>query len=132
MQATYLSTQAGVFIVLTSDNSVTTVPVDPTNTDYANIMALVAAGELIIAPYVSPPPAPVTQVTMRQCRLELYRRNLLDQVQALIEASGGEAQIEWEYATLVYRDSPLVTALSEGLNLTISQVDQMFEDAAKL
>jgi hypothetical protein len=26
------------------------VPIDPANTDYANIMALVAAGELIIAP----------------------------------------------------------------------------------
>lgn len=26
------------------------VPVDPANTDYANIMALVAAGELTIAP----------------------------------------------------------------------------------
>ena len=26
------------------------VPIDPANTDYANIMALVAAGELTIAP----------------------------------------------------------------------------------
>jgi len=26
------------------------VPIDPANTDYANIMALVAAGELVIAP----------------------------------------------------------------------------------
>lgn len=26
------------------------VPLDPANTDYANIMALVAAGELVIAP----------------------------------------------------------------------------------
>tara|TARA_R110000868_G_scaffold161267_1_gene391313 strand:+ start:1480 stop:1656 length:177 start_codon:yes stop_codon:yes gene_type:complete len=32
-------------------NGVTSfVPIDPANTDYANIMALVAAGELIIAP----------------------------------------------------------------------------------
>jgi hypothetical protein len=26
------------------------VPIDPANTDYSNIMALVAAGELVIAP----------------------------------------------------------------------------------
>jgi hypothetical protein len=114
-------------------NGVTSyVPVAPGNSDYARIQELVATGELIIASYEPPAPPPVTQITMRQARLELYRRNLLDQVQTLIEASGGEAQIEWDYATLVYRDSPLVTALSEGLNLTISQVDQMFEDAAKL
>ena len=32
-------------------NGVTSfVPIDPDNTDYANIMALVAAGELTIAP----------------------------------------------------------------------------------
>jgi hypothetical protein len=32
-------------------NGVTSfVPIDPANTDYANIMALVAAGELTIAP----------------------------------------------------------------------------------
>lgn len=32
-------------------NGVTSfVPLDPANTDYANMMALVAAGELVIAP----------------------------------------------------------------------------------
>lgn len=36
-------------------NGVTTfVPLDPANTDYANIMALVAAGELTIAPAETP------------------------------------------------------------------------------
>ena len=30
------------------------VPLDPANTDYANIMALVAAGELTIAPAETP------------------------------------------------------------------------------
>ena len=36
-------------------NGVTSfVPLDPANTDYANIMALVAAGELTIAPAEDP------------------------------------------------------------------------------
>lgn len=34
----------------TVNGAVLFVPFDPANTDYANIMALVAAGELIIAP----------------------------------------------------------------------------------
>jgi hypothetical protein len=36
-------------------NGVTSfVPIDPANTDYANIMALVASGELTIAPAEEP------------------------------------------------------------------------------
>jgi hypothetical protein len=49
MKATHLRTRLGDFIVLTNSNSVTTIPADPANTDYAAIMALVAAGELTIA-----------------------------------------------------------------------------------
>ncbi len=37
-------------IVVEINGVVTFVPLDPANTDYANIMALVAAGELTIAP----------------------------------------------------------------------------------
>ena len=50
MQAIHLHTVIGNFIVLTNDNSVTTIPVDPANSSYQSIMALVAAGELTIAP----------------------------------------------------------------------------------
>jgi hypothetical protein len=40
-----------VFGIRCDTNGVTSfVPLDPANTDYANIMALVAAGELTIAP----------------------------------------------------------------------------------
>jgi len=37
-------------IVVMINDAEWSVPIDPTNTDYANIMALVAAGELTIAP----------------------------------------------------------------------------------
>lgn len=50
MQASYLRTRAGDFVVLTTDNAVATIPPDPANSDYQRIMALVAAGELTIAP----------------------------------------------------------------------------------
>ena len=50
MKASYIHTWVGDFIVVTDENYVTTIPVDPANTDYSNIMALAAAGELVIAP----------------------------------------------------------------------------------
>jgi len=37
-------------IVVIINDAEWSVPLDPANTDYANIMALVAAGELTIAP----------------------------------------------------------------------------------
>ena len=50
--AQYVNDMNGVVFGIRCDiNGVTSfVPIDPENTDYANIMALVAAGELTIAP----------------------------------------------------------------------------------
>ena len=50
--AQYYTNRDGLVIGIRCDiNGATSfVPLDPANTDYANIMALVAAGELVIAP----------------------------------------------------------------------------------
>jgi hypothetical protein len=50
--AQYVNGSTGTVSCIRCDiNGVTSfVPIDPANTDYANIMALVAAGELTIAP----------------------------------------------------------------------------------
>jgi len=50
--ASYYNDMAGRLAGIRVDiNGITScVPLDPANTDYANIMALVAAGELVIAP----------------------------------------------------------------------------------
>jgi hypothetical protein len=90
-----------------------------------------------------PAPPPPTQeeinaakaaqsVTMRQARLALLQSGLLDQVNAAIAASGGAAQIEWEYASEVVRGSPLVQSLAAGLGLTNTQLDDLFTLAASL
>ena len=42
------STIAGIKVDI--DGALSFVPIDPANTDYANMMALVAAGKLVIAP----------------------------------------------------------------------------------
>lgn len=49
MKASYLNTQNGTFIIITSESSTTAIPVDPANTDYQNIMRLVESNELTIA-----------------------------------------------------------------------------------
>ena len=106
------------------------VPCAPGNSDYAAIEALVAAGELTIAPYVPPPAPPVTQVSMRQARLALLAAGLLDDVEAMIVQADREVKIDWEYATVVDRSSPLVAAIGSALGLTNEQIDALFADAA--
>lgn len=76
------------------------------------------------------------QVSMRQARLVLLNRNLIGSVTAIIAALPSPqkeaAQIEWEYATTVQRNSDLVALLSSGLGLTSEQIDELFLEAAKL
>ena len=108
------------------------VPCATGNTDYVHIMELVAAGELTIAAYVPPPPPPVMQITMRQCRLQLLASDLLDDVDAAVAQADRAVQIEWEYATVVDRNSPLVAAIGASLGLDDVAIDQLFKNAASL
>ena len=72
------------------------------------------------------------QVTMRQARLELLKRGLLDDVEAVITAAGRAAQLEWEYAAVVERSNPAVAAVQQQESLTDAQIDDLFREAAKL
>lgn len=70
-------------------------------------------------------------ITMRQARLYLLGAGLLSQVDDTV--SQNEAwKIEWEYATDVVKDSPLVVALSSQLGLSSEAIDVMFDEASKL
>ena len=87
-----------------------------------------------------PPPPPVVipqSVTMRQARLALLRAGLLDDVDAAIAAipdpvQRKAAEIEWEYAQTVDRNSPFTQQMAAGLNLTAEQLDALFTQAAGL
>lgn len=78
-----------------------------------------------------PPYVPET-VSMRQARLAMLGDGILVQVEQAIAGLDDAAQIEWEYATEVRRDHPLIAQLASALELTESQVDDLFVAAEAL
>ena len=75
-------------------------------------------------------------IDMRRARLALLQAGLLDTVEtAIVGMSGTEgkaARIEWEYATVIRRNHPLVGLLQESLSLTDEQMDELFIAANNL
>jgi hypothetical protein len=71
-------------------------------------------------------------VKMRQARLALHQAGKLETVEQNIQLLDKPAQIEWEFAETVERSSPLVTKLSELLNMSTAEVDQLFISASTL
>lgn len=88
-------------------------------------------GETFTAPAPLPEPVP-DSVSMRQARLALSRNGLLTDAEAAISAAGDEAQIEWEYATSLRRDHPLVVSLGQTLGLDEAAKDALFFQAAAI
>ena len=88
---------------------------------------------LEIADYIEPEPIIIIPqvITMRQARLQLLEVGLLDDVEAIV-ALDRKSQIEWEYASEVYRQSTLIESVKGALNLTDVQIDNMFVEASKL
>lgn len=68
------------------------------------------------------------QCTPAQMRLTLHRAGLLATVHAIAD-SDPEASIVWEYATVIVRDSPFITALSAQSGMTDAQIDALFIEA---
>lgn len=108
------------------------IPDDPANSDRQRYLQWLDAGGVPLPPE---PPAPIASpasVTMRQARLELLSRELLDDVEAVITSAGRAAQIEWEYAATVDRSHPIIAVVQQQQGMTDSQIDDLFREAAKL
>lgn len=92
-------------------------------------------GKTWSAPAPAPVPVP-TVVSMRQARLALLQAGKLQDVDAAIAAlpspAKEAAQIEWEYATEVQRDSALVKQLAPALGMDGAALDALFRTAATL
>ena len=71
-------------------------------------------------------------ISMRQARLKLLELGLLDSVNSAITSMPQAAAIEWEYATVIQRNNPLVVQLQISLAMTDSDMDNFFRQAVTL
>jgi hypothetical protein len=73
---------------------------------------------------------------MRQARLALHAAGLLNSAEAVINLMqgdvGGRARIEWEYAQEVQRSNPLIAVIAQQMELTETQIDDLFRQGALL
>jgi len=79
---------------------------------------------------------PPESITMRQAKLQLSRAGKLSAANTAIAAMTGqpgeEARIEWEYATTLRRDHPLVAGLGRTLGLDGATIDNLFRAASQI
>lgn len=73
-----------------------------------------------------------TTVSMRQARLALLQSNLLETVNTAINQGGEADKITWEYATEVNRSDALVSNMATALNLSETDLDNLFNLASSL
>lgn len=98
----------------------------------AEIQEQVSAGQSATVDFVAVPEA----VSMVRARTVLIVAGLIDAVEAALASDtsiqGKINQTQWEYATEVRRNSPLINSLGPSLGLTSSQIDDLFRQAAAL
>ena len=75
------------------------------------------------------PPVVVRSIDARRLRLALLQMGLLNDVETSLSKLGRAAQIDWEYATTIREDYPLVVALATNLGL---DTDAIFTLASSL
>lgn len=117
------------------DGVETWIPASEDNPDWLALQAWVSEGNEI-ASYSAPAAVTPSSVTIRQAKLQMSRAGILGAVNDFIDGmegqEGEEARIEWDYATELRRDHPLVAALGPQFNLTDADIDDLFVEAAKI
>ena len=93
--------------------------------DAANSYATQYSGAEPVPP--SPIAPTVRTIDMRRLRLALLQLDLLDDIDAAIAAKPRQAQIEWEYATDVKADYPLILQLATAMGLDIDEIFDLAE-----
>ena len=72
-----------------------------------------------------------SQITPRQCRLQLLSLGLLDEVETMCNANR-EMQIWFEYSLDFQRSHEMVTAMGTQIGMSESDMDNLFIEASKL
>lgn len=107
---------------------------DGTKTVVEQVGTVPPTGALTIEPVLPTPDAVV--VTARQARLALLSAGKLTLVNATINSLPSPqreaAQIEWEFASEIRKDSPMITLLAPLVGLSPSNVTTLFNTAATL
>ena len=85
--------------------------------------------DAIIANAPPKPLPPIRTIDARRLRLALFQLKFLDKVEAAILTLDRAAQVNWEYATEIKEDHPLIEVLATKLSLN---TDLIFELALKL
>lgn len=67
-----------------------------------------------------------------QGRMALADAGLLSAVETAIAAADEKTKVAWEYALEWKRSSPMIAALSTALNMTDTQIDDLFKAAAQI
>lgn len=116
-------------IIRTVDNAV--IPNDPRNRDRRLYEEWLAAGG-VPEPYVAPPEPVPAVVSAAQGRLALLDAGLLGTVKTAVDQADEATQIWFEYATEWRRDHPILAALAAQLELSSSEIDDLFRAAASL
>jgi len=116
-------------IIRLSDNAI--IPVDHANRAYREYLEWRAKGNVPLpsdAPLVIIP----QEVSMHQARLALLANGLLDVVEAEMRNQSRAANISWEYAANIHRNSPLVLGIANILGFTPTQLDELFTLASTI
>ncbi len=108
------------------------IPQDPANVDYRAYQVWLAAGNTP-TPATAPTPTVPPQIALWQVRAVLAHRGLLDQANSVIAAlNDPSVTAYWDYGNVLDRTSPTLAKLITAMNLTSTDVDAMFVEAAAL